>query len=136
MKRSPLKRRPAPDLERAHRGIVNARSGGRCEVTLPWFSTERSPAERCDRAAMPGIHHLTKRSQGGKTLPVSHKMAICSFHHDLADNASVTQKSVSLDGETRYGRLRITPRHRLPYERGDIVQNPFTCRMEYRGKKV
>lgn len=107
--------------ERKDYATVHKRSGGYCEVRLPidsgrflWTTGkmlalgERLPVVRCQRSRMPGVHHITKRSQGGKFKGPDYLMDICWFHHDLADNADAAKTSTALDGEIRRGRLRIS----------------------------
>jgi hypothetical protein len=54
-----------------------------------------------------GLHHVTKRSQGGRKLSSPDTlMALCLRHHDLADNAHPGQRTV-IDGQWIAGRLRI-----------------------------
>jgi hypothetical protein len=83
--------------ERKDYATVHARSGGQCEVELD--------AVRCRRARMPGVHHVTKRSQGGRKLSTPDTlMDICREHHDLADNAHAGQRTL-IDGQWVRGKL-------------------------------
>ena len=86
------------DRERADRATVRERSKGRCEVELD--------GARCVRPHQ-HTHHITKRSQGGKCQGAAALMGICWPHHDLTDNASLTQTTTLLSGEVFHGRLMI-----------------------------
>lgn len=101
LERRSITRRRRPNPEAKEYAQVHRRSGGRCEVRLDGI--------RCRRLRMRGCHHLVKRSQAGSGKGVDWLMDICAFHHSLADDASVTQRSTSLEGEVRIGRLVIEP---------------------------
>lgn len=85
--------------ERKDYADVHARSGGQCEVVLG--------RRRCPKPRMPGVHHITKRSQGGRFAPTDYLLDICARHHDLADNAAPEQRTL-IDGVWVHGRLRMT----------------------------
>lgn len=91
--------RDARSSDRALYAAVHARSGNRCEVVLG--------GARCPRPRMIGLHHVTKRAQGGaKHTTADAAMDVCKAHHDLADNAHPDQRTL-IDGTWVRGRLRV-----------------------------
>lgn len=103
LERRSITRRRRPNPEAKEYAQVHRRSGGRCEVRF-------EDTGRCRRPRMRGCHHLTKRAQGGAGLgDLTMIMDLCAAHHDMADNASLTQRTTTLDGEVRVGRLVIEP---------------------------
>lgn len=102
--------------ERKDYATVHARSGNRCEVALK--------GQRCTWTRMPGCHHVTKRSQGGKFKGPDYLIDVCWPHHDLTDNASASQRTTLRDGTMFYGRLRIVA----------LGGGKFRCWMDTAGK--
>lgn len=93
------------------------RAAGQCEVVLK--------GTRCARPKMFGLHHVTKRSQGGRFKGPDTLMAVCLRHHDLADNAHPAQRTL-IDGRWVNGRLMIVAEGK----------GRFRCWMETTPKRV
>ena len=78
LKRSPIarvgkkQRSDRAELAKA-RGVVETRSGGRCEFELARV--------RCEAAAV-HLHHVHRRSQGGSNEPGNLRF-LCAHHHGL-----------------------------------------------------
>jgi hypothetical protein len=72
------------DIDAEENRKVKARSGGRCEVV--WFGRKARKVKRCERRAVPGVHHMYGGSgvrARGKSLLAKHKQDVCQECHDL-----------------------------------------------------
>ena len=72
------------DIDAEETKKAKARSKGQCEVV--WFGKKARRVKRCERRAMPGIHHMIsgrgKRARGPSLL-MAHKQDVCFDCHAL-----------------------------------------------------
>lgn len=91
----------------AIRPLLEARSGGRCE--LPWCRSRRRPLE---------MHHIVKRSQGGSDDPATNLLYLCHRDHARLDLPATSLRHLGVerfqDDLGRWFALFVD---------GDIVQN-------------
>jgi len=105
MKRTPLKRSQGTPIPAKVRAAVQKRSGGLCEVGCTGHPCSESDTGGAEVTAWPlELHHIVKRSQGGKHEPwnLAH---LCRRHHEMTDapyakGRLVFHRSAELDAAT------------------------------------